>query len=199
MLKLLLRSRPGRLAGATLLVAALAAPAAAEPVYSWRTEDGGYAFTDDPKAIPPRYRDQAEVRETERLEDYKRYTPADDHATQRYAEQLDRRLERLRRLNAPRPQPTAVYAPAPVAAGPSPSISMRSDEGFAPSVEISEATGDSGEPIVVDTLFTRPEGKMVTRQTTVVRQGDRVLSIVRPRLREWNVADDIHDEADLER
>jgi hypothetical protein len=37
----------------------------------------------------------------------------------------------------------------------------------------------------------------VTRQTTVVRQGDRIVSVVKPRLREWNVATDIHDESEL--
>ena len=46
--QLVMRSRFFRLAGAAALVAGLAAPAAADPVYSWRTEDGGYAFTDDP-------------------------------------------------------------------------------------------------------------------------------------------------------
>ncbi|MGI9591601.1 MAG: DUF4124 domain-containing protein, partial [Myxococcota bacterium] len=35
-----------------------AAPASASEIYSWRTEDGGYSFTDDPNAIPARYRDQ---------------------------------------------------------------------------------------------------------------------------------------------
>jgi hypothetical protein len=38
---------------------------------------------------------------------------------------------------------------------------------------------------------------MVTRQTQVVRQGDRTLLIVKPRLREWNVTEDIIDEAEL--
>lgn len=190
-----MRSRFLSLAGATLLLAAVAAPAAAEPVYSWRTEDGGYAFTDDPKAIPARYRDQVEKRETGRLGDYQRYTPSDDEATERYAAQLDRRLAYLRAANA---QPVAPREAAAVAgsAGSKASLSMQSTENYAPSVVISENTG--GEPIVVDTLFTRPVGKMVTRHTQVVRQGDQILSIMRPRLREWNVTTDIHDESEFE-
>jgi hypothetical protein len=72
---------------------------------------------------------------------------------------------------------------------------MDSANSYAPSVEISENTGD--EPIMVETVFTRPEGKMVTRQTQVVRQGDKILSVMKPRLREWNVTTDIHDEAEL--
>ena len=34
---------------------ALGASAAADTVYSWRTDDGAYAFTDDLQAIPARF------------------------------------------------------------------------------------------------------------------------------------------------
>lgn len=187
------RSRFFSLAGATVLVAALAAPAAAGRVYSWRTEDGGYAFTDDPKAIPARYRDQAKLRESARLGDYARYTPADDAAARRYAKQLTQRLARLRAMNA---QPVVPRdAVAVDGSGPVASLTMQSANGYAPSVEISPNTG--GEPIIVETLFTRPAGKMVTRHTQVVRQGDQILSILKPRLREWNVSTDIHDESEI--
>jgi len=188
-----MRSRILTLAGATALLAALATPAAADPVYSWRTEDGGYAFTDDPKGIPARYRDQATLRDSARLRDYARYTPSDDAAAERYAEQLTRRLAYLRAVNA---QPVARRdAVAVSGSGPTTSLTMQSANNYAPSVEISQNTGS--EPIVVETLFTRPEGKMVTRQTQVVRQGDQILSILKPRLREWNVTTDIHDESEI--
>ena len=191
--QLVMRSRLLSLAGAAALLAALAAPAAADPVYSWRTEDGGYAFTDDPKGIPARYRAQAKLRETARLGEYKRYTPSDDAAAERYAEQLTRRLAYLRAANA---QPVAPReAVAASSTGSTASLTMQSANSYQPSVEISQNTG--GEPIVVETLFTRPEGKMVTRQTQVVRQGDQILSILKPRLREWNVTTDIHDESEL--
>jgi len=178
------------------LNAALAAPSAADPVYSWRTEDGGYAFTDDPKSIPARYRDQAKMRETGRLHDYKRYTPSDGDATERYSEQLSQRLEHLRAVNQePRAAGRQVASHDAQGGVSEPTISMQSANDFEPSVEFDQSLG--GEPIVVDTLFTRPAGKIVTRQSTVVRQGDKVLSIVRPRLREINVATDIHDESEL--
>ncbi|HEY8154181.1 MAG TPA: DUF4124 domain-containing protein [Myxococcota bacterium] len=190
-----MRSRFLLSSGAILLLAALAAPASADPVYSWRTEDGGYAFTDDPKAIPARYRDQAKQREAGRLGDYQRYTPSDDAAAERYAEQLDRRLAYLRSVNA---RPVARRDDAMVAGGTgsTASLSMQSANSYEPSVEISQNM--SSEPIVVDTLFTRPEGKAVTRQTQVVRQGDQILSILRPRLREWSVTTDIHDESEFD-
>jgi hypothetical protein len=191
--QLVMRSRIFHLVGAAAFAAALAAPAAADPVYSWRTEDGGYAFTDDPKAIPPRYRDEAQKRESGSLHDYKRYTPSDDVATERYAAQLTQRLEHLRAVNDER---VAVNdEPGPRAPQATSSISLQSANNFEPSVQFDQATG--GEPLVVDTLFTKPEGKIVTRQTQVVRQGDRIISVVKPRLREWNVATDIHDESEL--
>jgi hypothetical protein len=194
--KTVTRSRTLSLAGVAALLLAVAVPStAAGPIYSWRTEDGGYAFTDDPKAIPARYRDQAKVRSSARLADYPRYTPSDDKAVERYAERLGQRLAHLRALNA---QPVPVRRSQTLAAsgsGPAASLTLDSANEYAPSVEISEATGE--EPIVVDTLFTRPEGKMVTRHSQVVRQGDKILSVMRPRLREWSVVDDIHDEADL--
>jgi hypothetical protein len=186
------------LAAAAVLLMAIATPAVAGgPIYSWRTEDGGYAFTDDPKAIPARYRDQARVRPSARLGDYARYTPADDKAVERYAERLTQRLAHLRAVNAQYAVRQALAAQS-VAGGPAPTTRLTLDSAneYAPSVEISEGMGT--EPIVVETLFTRPEGKMVTRHSQVVRQGDQILSIMKPRLREWNVATDIHDEADLE-
>ena len=39
----------------------LGAPAATAEVYGWRTEDGGYAFTDDREHVPARYADQAKA------------------------------------------------------------------------------------------------------------------------------------------
>ena len=184
------------LAVAAVIGAALAAPAAADPVYSWRTEDGGYAFTDDPKGIPARYREQAKVSEARGLHDYKRYTPSDGDANERYSEQLTQRLEHLRAVNAGQGAVASRVASNHAPAGPSqPTITMQSANDFEPSIEFNQNTG--GEPIIVDTLFTRPAGKIVTRQSTVVRQGDKILSIVRPRLREINVATDIHDEAEL--
>ena len=47
---------------------ALGASAAADTVYSWRTEDGAYAFTDDLQAIPARYRSQVKTRQMTGLE-----------------------------------------------------------------------------------------------------------------------------------
>ena len=57
------------------LVCSLAAPAAAGTLYSWTTEEGTIAFTDDAKRIPARYRDVAKRRQVGGLEASKVYCP----------------------------------------------------------------------------------------------------------------------------
>ena len=43
------------------------------------------------------------------------------------------------------------------------------------------ADPSSNEPVVVEHHRVRPEGTITTRTVTVVRQGDRVLSVIKPR------------------
>src|SRR5687767_9835039 len=96
------KSGAGRLARAAFgacLVVGFAQAAVAE-VYAWRTEDGGYAYTDDRDQIPARYRAQAKRLSGTSLSGYERYTPQDSEATSRYAERLERRLATLREVNA---------------------------------------------------------------------------------------------------
>jgi hypothetical protein len=170
--------------------------AAAEEIYAWRTQDGGYAFADEEKAVPPRYRDRAEVRRTDGLEGYRRFTPKDDQATHRYEERLAARLEHLRALNgqakAPSPEPPAdSAAPAP----PREQITLRTGRRDAPGIDIT--TASDGEPIVVETILIRPKGKSVSQNAQVTRRGGKAIAIVKPRAREWNVSD-IVDEEELE-
>jgi hypothetical protein len=58
MLMLKTATRVGRFLLGAVLFAGLAGPAFAGNVYSWVTEDGTYAFTDDP-ADPAMHRDGA--------------------------------------------------------------------------------------------------------------------------------------------
>ena len=181
-----------------------AAPAAAGPVYHWRTEDGTYAFTDDEKAIPERYRDQVEERQLGGgLSSYERYTPASGTAEAEPArvepaepspagerDPGQVRLEYLRALNrdAARAVPAGQGTPA--------TISVRA--GGANSPVINVTPNDDHEPVVIETIRVRPKGAAVTRSNLVVRQGDRVLTIIKPQLAETNVTSDIIREEDLE-
>jgi len=169
----------------------VAGPATAETVYSWRTEDGGYAFTDDEKSIPPRYREAVKVRKTGELAGYANLTPSDPDATLRYAERLSQRLDRLRAFNA------AARQDAPGAAEEAPrSISLRTGGENSPSLDLTPGEGE--EPIIVERVSGLPSGDAVTRDNLVVRQGDRTLAIVKSRRHQWNLSDDIYDEDELE-
>ena len=179
-----------------------AAPAAAGTVYHWRTEDGTYAFTDDEKAIPERYQDQVQTRQMGGLESYERYTPATgsakseplpERAEPRRAVERDRsdvRLEYLRALNS---EPVRG---APSGRGASPTLSVRAGGRGSPVIDVTPT--EDQEPVVIETIRVRPKGSSVTRSNVVVRQGDRVLTIIKPQLHETNVTSDIADEEDFE-
>ena len=167
-------------------------PARAGTVYSWRTDDGVYAFTDDREAIPARYRDGVRTRSSARLRHYDRYTPQVAGSGAAYTADLVARLEHLRAFNAIEP-PTRI---APGTAGIEGTagtirLSLGND---APSIDI-RADGE-GPPIVIETLYTRPDGGVVTRKSVVVRRGDKTLAVVMPRSRETNV-NEIVDERDF--
>ena len=192
MLKRSIRSWTALVGTGALLTGGLAT---AEEIYTWRTQDGGYAFTDDQKAIPPRYRDHVEVRQTEGLEGYRRFTPKDDEAMHRYEERLAARLEHLRALNRQAKAPTsgapadsAVPEPAPARE----QITLRTGRRDAPGIDITTST--DGEPIVVEVILMRPKGKSVSQNVQVTRRGNKPIAIVKPRAREWNVSDIIDEE-----
>ncbi len=169
------------------------APASAGTIYSWRTEDGTYAFSDDPEAIPMRYRDQVRTRTTAGLRDYERYTQPVLGSGAQYAEELEARLVRLRATNAALAAAGPNTATATGASEVGPRISLRTGNASAPTIDLT--TGAGTGPLVVETIFTRPEGKMVTRKSLIVRQGGKTIAIVRPRSIETNTFE-IVDEGD---
>ncbi len=171
-------------AAAVLTGCLLSTPAlAGKTVYHWVTEDGTYVFTDDQKTIPKRYRDRVEVRTLKPLRDYARFTP----------------VQTPRVAVAPEPSaapaPSAVVVAAGVASAVGPTVSMRTGDDYSPILDVSPGT--SPEPVVVEKRRFRPEDSVATRTNTIVRQGDRVLTIIKPRLRNSNVTE-FGDEDDFE-
>jgi len=162
---------------AGLLVATLAVPAAAGSFYRYETDDGGIAFTDDPKRIPARYRDDAETIARQGFDGFDRYTHVEAEREAGHEGRTAARLGHLRDLNARLVTPGAVGAPQP-GAGPG-GLTLRTSRG-GPSVEsvVGRAGGD--EPVIVEKVRTRPDGSPVTRHVTIVRQGDRILSVIAP-------------------
>jgi hypothetical protein len=165
-----------------------ATPAVAGEIFSWKTENGEVAFTDNPKKIPARYRSQVQTRASERIEDYAKFSSGQPEATNRYAEQLASRLDYLRWLNSDR----EVADVAPDALNGVASINVHG-------IDLRLPGADVDAPIIVENLRVLGDGQITTRHDAVVRQGGRTLAIVRGRQEgEVGSASNILDEKDLE-
>jgi hypothetical protein len=159
--------------GTSLLALALAAPAGAGTVYRWTAADGSLAFTDDAKRIPAQYRSKSKRSQSGDLENYERYTPTKASAENTEA-RLAARLERLRAFNA-----GSIAAGAAAAAqGSGTQTILQLDNRT--SIAIPNDQQADEDPVVVEERRVRDRNNMTTTHVTVVRQGDRILSIVRP-------------------
>lgn len=207
-------------AGAVLLAST---SAGAGTLYRWQTENGTLAFADDPKRIPDRYRDAAEQVQTEGLDGYGRYTPTDGAAQREQADQLGARLEGLRERSGIHSQEpaAAVVIEEPPARHPLEGVALQSTREEVGRRLVNTEDGprwrrtsrlqtvdqpvpvlgvtpdaDSEEPVIVERVRARSRDSLVTRHITVVRQGDRVLSVIKPRAR--HASSDFPLEEDFE-
>jgi hypothetical protein len=173
-----------------LAAGALVASAAIAEVYSWRTEDGGYAFTDDPKAVPARYADQVKTRKSASLDAYPRYTPEDSAATSEHAERMAARLERLRRINATPDAGAGTTASSGGARSASISVSTGRRDGQRIDISTDEGEG----PMVIERLRMIGDGKATTSPATVVKRGDKVVAIIKGRSNETDLSDIVAED-----
>jgi hypothetical protein len=165
----------------------LATPSRSGEIYSWETADGNFAFTDNPKNIPARYRDQMRVRKSGGIEDYARFTAEDSAETERYSDQLAKRIEYLRWVNDGRDTAPAVSENVGAA-----SVTISG-------VDLRLPAADTSQPIIVEKLRVKSAGQIATRHDTLVSQGGTPLAIVRGNQRgEVDGATNILDERDLE-
>jgi hypothetical protein len=158
---------------AAALGLALATSASAGTLYRWTNADGVIAFSDDLKRIPEAYRASATLVQTSSLASYPRYTPAPVAESKGYRERLDAHVERMRALN------DGVAAEQLAAESPTSRGSLgdvRVNKKL--SIAIPEQAGASDEPVVVEEHRVRSGN--VTTHVYVVRQGDRILSVMRP-------------------
>jgi hypothetical protein len=163
------RSRTVRIAISLAVGLGLATPVLAGTVYSWRTEDGTVSFTNDKKHVPSRYRDQVEVRESETLEEYDRFTSAATTSDGSYAERLQQRLNALQGAT------TAVATPVPT--GSPMSVIVGGSRYGRGGVVVPVDNVASNEPVIIEQKRTKPRDSMATRHVTVVRQGDREILV----------------------
>ena len=64
-----------------------------------------------------------------------------------------------------------------------------------PSIEVTANASD--EPIVVEPILTKEDGRVRTRRATIVKQGDKTVAIMMGRSHHVDVNSDIHDEDEL--
>ncbi len=165
----------------------LASPSRAGEIYSWTTVDGSAAFTDNPKNIPARYREQVQVRKSAGIGDYARFTSDDSANAGRYSDQLAKRIEYLRRSNSGRD-----VAPA---AGRNVGVASITVSG----IDMRFPAADTNAPIIIEKVRVQSFGQITTRHDTLVSQGGTPLAIVRGNQEgEVGGALNILDEEDLE-
>ena len=165
----------------------LATPSRAGEFYTWETADGSVAFTDNPKNIPARYRDQVQVRKSGGIGDYARFTAEDSADTGHYSDQLAKRIEYLRGSNSGRD--------AAPAAGKTIGVASITVSG----VDMRLPAANTDAPIIIEKLRVQSFGQITTRHDTLVSQGGTPLAIVRGNTEgEVGGALNILDEEDLE-
>jgi hypothetical protein len=185
--------------------AALAAgtlPATAGPLFSWTAEDGTVSYTDDAKRIPERYRAVAKEVPGKKLGSYGRYSPAKPEAETQYAEQLEQRVARLRALNQELDEEAAyaegAYA-APAGTADGGEAFVRAGRDLALRVPISGAAGGDMPPVIVEDVRVRRTGSAFTVHDTVIRQGPKVIMVVRGDQHNFDIGGEIREENSLTR
>ncbi|HVP32003.1 MAG TPA: hypothetical protein VMW35_22875 [Myxococcota bacterium] len=185
------RYRLVRAAFAASLVLTVSAPALAATLWKYQASNGVWAYVDDEKKIPERYKGAAVQVGDTNLADYPRYTPADGAATKAYSEALAKRIEMLRAI-AEEPPSRGQIRVYPAGGGPARTVVRQSSE-FGTSVETLVGTGyDEAEPIVTEQVRLYVPDRIVTRTNTIVRRGGEVISIQRP-LPAQNPLPDLYD------
>ena len=180
----------------------------AASAYRWETEEGVLSFADSQRRIPERHRDRAQKVTLERLADSPRLTSTDGAAMSEYAEQLDKRLEYLRKANRAAaealtdrgvhqadvgirytlPRYARRHTGWRVLKGNGRrTLALRRDPGLrvldsvVPSLHLRGDPAAGAPPVVVARERIRDPQHVTTRTVTVIRQGGRVLAVIEPR------------------
>lgn len=169
-----------------LLAVALVAPATAGNLYKWTGPDGGVSYTDDLKRVPEQHRASVVKVKTKGLGSYARYTPEAAPRKNEQRERLHNRLERLREFNR-ESRPTVRMTV------PHSQTVLRMNDRL--SIAVPNDRINSDEPVVVEEVRVRTDDAITTRHITIVKQGDRVISVIRPETA--NQGAGWYDEADV--
>ena len=201
MLKVKTGLRVGKFLLGALLVAGLAGSAFAGNVYSWVTDDGTYAFTDDSKRIPAKYRAEARKRPMGKLTRYERYTEVSSDTKAPYAERIrERRLE-LRKMAAAAPVGAVVGAMQSQATGLVYSIPVSGGrgggEGASVQVPIGGQASAASRPTTIESIRVKPPHSLASRHWTVVKKGDRIVTVIKGELNQQPLQSKSESDFDL--
>ncbi len=189
MLKVKTGLRVGKFLLGAILVAGLAGPAFAGNVYSWVTEDGTYAFTDDSKRIPAKHKAEARKRPMGKLTRYERFTEVTSETKEPYAERIRERRSALRNMASAAPVgavvggmssqgPGVVYS-VPVSGGGS-----GRGGGRGASIQVPVVERASARPglTTIESIRVKPRRNMATRHWTVIRTDGRIVTVIKDEL-----------------
>jgi hypothetical protein len=190
MLKLKTGLHVGKFLLGTLLVAGLAGPAFAGNVYSWVTDDGTHAFTDDPKRIPAKHRVQAKKKTMGRLTRYERFTEVSSEVDKPYAERIRERRTALREVTSPAPigAVTGTLQPPSTSLVYSTAVSggngQGNQSGAFVNVPIGSQASSGSEQTTIESIRVRTPKSLASRHITVIKQGDRPVTVIKGELRQ---------------
>jgi len=185
MLKVNTGKRFGSLLVGALLVASLAGPAFAGNVYSWVTEDGTYAYTDDSKRIPAKHRSEAKKRSMGKLTRYERYTEISSDQSEAYEDRLLARRDSLREITVAAPQGAVAGAVAQRGLATDYTVAVTGGttrsgrNGVSLKVPLDSQAEAADEPTVIESRRMKPSDSLATRHWTVIKKGDRVVSVIK--------------------
>ena len=186
MLKVRTELSVGKILLGALLVTSFAGPAFAGNVYSWVTEEGTHEFTDDPKRIPAKHRDEAKKRPLGKLTRYERFTEVSSEKESRpYADRIRDRQTSFRQMTAAAPHGAVVGAMTSQGGGIGYTIPVTgggSSGGRSAGslwVPAGGATSVNPEPTIIQSVRMKPEDSMATRHWTIVKRGDEIVTIIK--------------------
>lgn len=182
--------------GAAAFAFVLGASASAGTLYSWKTEDGTFAYTNEKKRVPAKYKNQAESSKFKSMKSYARFTPGPKTEDKAYT---DRIVERLEVLRASSDQ--AVSSGGGAQGGQPYFVRLglgRSGDGNGSQTNIEIPVGagmDDSEPVIVEYVRMKPgKGHSTTRHFRIVRQGDRVLAVIKDELNEHSPSGQLDED-----
>ncbi|MCP3984716.1 MAG: hypothetical protein GY723_10030 [bacterium] len=168
------------------LVAVAALPASAGTAYRYTAADGSLAFTDDLARVPEALRGSTDVVDTKPLTDYSRLSPTHVESDDERITRMQERSERLRKIANEAHLEQLAWAAAREGRQASPASANGVGGPVQPAIDINGATirlpaaGSADGPIVVEQVRAFRKGKIISQESTVVRQGDEILMIVFP-------------------